>query len=120
MLADMLKVAGEAAVQLLTKVFNVPFDQGVYPEEWSKAIIVPIFKKGSDNITDSYRGIPLLCLISKCYTSVLNKRLVTWAEENGKLLEAQAGFRQGYSTIDHTFTLNAVLEESLFKRGGKV
>ena len=116
----MLKVAGEAAVQLLTKVFNVPFDQGVYPEEWSKAIIVPIFKKGSENITDSYRGIPVLRLISKCYTSVLNKRLVTWAEENGKLLEAQAGFRQGYSTIDLTFTLNAVLEKSLFKRGGKV
>ena len=29
------------------------FDQGVYPEEWSKAIIVPIFKKGKENITDN-------------------------------------------------------------------
>ena len=45
-LADMLKVAGETAVQFLTKLFSVLFDQGVYPEEWSKAIIVPIFKKG--------------------------------------------------------------------------
>ena len=35
-LADMLKVAGETAVQFLTKLFNVIFDQGVYPEEWSK------------------------------------------------------------------------------------
>ena len=107
-------------MQFLTKLFNVPFDEGVYLEEWSKAIVVPIFKKGSENIIDNYRGIPLLSLISKCYTSVLNKRLVTCAEENEKLSEAQTGFRQGYSTTDHIFTLNAVLEKSLFKRGGKV
>ena len=118
----MLKVAGETAVQVLIKLFNVLFDQGVYPEEWSKAIIVPIFKKGKENITDifkkgkenitdNYRGISLLSLISKCYTSVLNKRLVTCAEENGKLSEAQAGFRQGYSTTDHIFTLNAIVEK---------
>ena len=68
----MLKVAGETAVQFLTKLFNVLFDQGVYPEEWSKAIIVPILKKGKENITDNYRGISFLILISKCYTSVLN------------------------------------------------
>ena len=73
-LADRLKVAGETAVQLLTKLFNVLFDEGVYPEEWSKAIIVPIFKKGSENIIDNYRGIPLLRLISKCYTSVLKTK----------------------------------------------
>ena len=30
-LADMLKVAGETGVQFLTKLFNVLFDQGVYP-----------------------------------------------------------------------------------------
>ena len=97
----MLKVAGETAVQFLTKLFNVLFDQGVYPEEWSKAIIVLIFKKGKENITDNYRGISLLSLVSKCYTSVLNKRLVTWAEQNG--------FREGYSTTDHIFTLNAII-----------
>ena len=59
-------------------------------------------------------------MISKCYTSVLNKRLVTWAEENGKLSEAQAGFRQGYSATDHIFTLNAIVEKSLSKTGGKL
>ena len=81
-LADMLKVAGDTAVHFLTKLFNALFDEGMYPEEWSKAIIVPIFKKGDKGITDNYRGISLLCLISKCYTSVLNKRLVAWVEEN--------------------------------------
>ena len=97
-LANMLKLAGDTAVQFLTKLFSAVFDEGLYPEEGWKAIIIPIFKKGNKNNTDNYRGISLLSLISKCYTSVLNKRLLSWAEENDKMSDAQAGFRQGYST----------------------
>ena len=117
---EMIKNAGDLAVKFLTKLFNRLFDEGIYPEEWCKAIVVPIFKKGDKNITDNYRGVSLLSLISKCYTSVLNSRLVTWAEENNKLTEAQAGFRRGYSTSDHIFTLNAIVEKCLSKRGGKL
>ena len=60
----MLKLAGDSAEQFLTKLFNAVFDEGVYPEEWSKAIIIPIFKKGNKNNTDNYRGISLIIIIS--------------------------------------------------------
>ena len=53
-----------------------------------KAIMIPIFKNENKNNTDNYRGISLLSLISKCYTSVLNKRLVSWAEENDLLVSS--------------------------------
>jgi hypothetical protein len=36
------------------------------------------------------------------------------------LAESQAGFRKGYSTIDHIFTLNAIVDKSFSKRGGKL
>ena len=84
----MLKLAGDTAVQFLGKLFSAVFDEEVYPEEWSRAIIIPIFKKGNKNNTDNYTGISLLSLISKCYTSVLNKRLVSRAGENDKLSDA--------------------------------
>ena len=70
-LADMLKHVGDTAVQFLAKLFNAVFDEGVYPQEWSKAIIIPMFKKGNKNNTDNYRGISRLSLSSKCFTSVL-------------------------------------------------
>ena len=98
----------------------------MYLEEWSKAIIIPIFKKGNINNTDQNREISLLSLISKCYTSVLDKRLVSWAEENGKFSDTQAGFRQGLSvemlstTTNHIFTLKDIVENCLSKRGGKL
>lgn len=117
---EMLKTSGDFSVAFLTKLFNALFDQGIYPDEWTKAIIVPIYKKGDKTMTENYRGISLLSLISKCYTAILNKRLVHWIEDNSKLTESQAGFRRGYSTFDHIFTLHAIVEKCLSKRGGKL
>ena len=68
-----------------------------------KAIIVPIHKKGNAELPDNYRGVSLLSIISKCYTAILNKRLYAWLEDNNKIAEEQAGFRNKYSTVDHIF-----------------
>lgn len=119
-LAEMLKLSGETTVIFFTKLFNRIFDYGTYPSDWAKAIIVPIFKKGDFKLTDNYRGVSLLSLMSKCFTSVLNKRLVMWVEKHKILTESQAGFRKDYSTADHIFTLNAIVERSLSKRKGKL
>jgi hypothetical protein len=102
--AEFFKVADNIISPFLTKFFNCLFDRGVFPEDWTKAVIVPLFKKGDPNIVDNYRGISLLCIMSKIFTSILNSRLYTWAEYEKKICEEQAGFRKGYSTIDHLFT----------------
>ena len=89
----------------LFQLFNKLYDEGIFPKEWSKSIIVPIHKKGDANIPDNYRVIALTSVLSKVYAHILNKRLTCWAEQEEKILEQQAGFRAGYSTIDHIFTL---------------
>jgi len=116
---EMLKTLNETAVVFLTEFFNYIFSHSVYPEDWAKAIIVPIFKKGDFDYVDNYRGVSLLSVVSKCYTAILNKRLYTWLETNGKISETQAGFRKAHSTVDHIFTLNAVVQKCLSKNGGK-
>jgi len=119
-LSEMLKMSSDFSISFMTKLFNVLFNEGIYPQEWSEAIIMPIFKKGDKTKTDNYRGISLLSIMSKCYTSVLNKRLMKWIEFNCKLSESQAGFRKGYSTFDHIFTLSAIVEKCFSKKGGKL
>ena len=47
------------------------------------------------------------------YSYILNKRLTHWIKNNKMLNEAQAGFRQGYSTIDHVFMLLALVQKQL-------
>lgn len=119
-LSEMLKCGGEPVVNFLVVLFNHIFYSGQYPEVWTKGIIVPIHKKGDPDCADNYRGISLLSLLGKCYTSILNMRLYSWLEENDKISEAQAGFRRGYSTVDHVFTLYAATQKYLLKKGSKM
>ena len=118
--AEMLKKGGKNVQLFLTKLFNEIFEQGIYPQEWSKAIIIPIYKKGDPEKVDNYRGVSLLSAISKCYTTILNSRLYTWLEDNNLISECQAGFRKNYSTVDQIFTLYAVIQNSLSKKGRKL
>ena len=59
----------------------------VFPSDWCKSVIIPLFKKGDDKIPDNYRGISLLSIVSKVFTAVLNKRLYTWAEKEDFFLQ---------------------------------
>jgi hypothetical protein len=78
-------------------------------------IIVPIHKKGDVDNSDNYRGVALTSVVSKVYTNILNKRLTNWAKSQDVIMEEQAGFRAGYSTMDHIFTLFSVVQKYLYK-----
>ena len=91
---------------------------------WSEAAIQPVHKKGGISSPDNYIGISLLNVNGKMYSYILNTRLTIWLEdgrlvnatqaEGDKLVNAtQAGFRQGYSTIDHVCTLLALKQKQL-------
>ena len=49
----------------------------------------------------------------KLFSVILNKRLYKWAEENGKLDEAQAGVWSEYSVVGNIFLLSACVEKYL-------
>ena len=79
--AEMLKASGNIAVTFLTQLFSKIFSEGVYSEQWSRSVIVPLFKKGDRDIPNSYRGILLQSVASKCYTTVLRNRPTQWIDE---------------------------------------
>jgi hypothetical protein len=111
--SEFLKVAEHTFVPFLTKLFNELFDKGLFPESWCQSAIIPLFKKGDINNPENYRGISLLSTVSKVFTSILNRRLYTWAEEEHKIREEQAGFRKQYSTIDHIYTVVSMIRKCL-------
>ena len=100
-------------VPYLVKFLNKLFTSGTYPDAWSESIIQPLHKKGDTDIPDNYRGISLLSIISKIYSHILNARLTEWIENNKMIGESQAGFRRNYSTVDHIFTLFALIQKQL-------
>ena len=99
--------------KIYKKLFNLILDSGIFPEIWADGLIIPIFKKkGNKNDANNYRGITLISCLSKLFTTVLNNRLKKVCEMI--LKENQAGFRPGYSTLDHAFSLYCIF--LLYKR----
>ena len=75
LVAEMFLSSSHIVVPYLLKVFNCIYSAGVFPELWSKAVIIPIYKEGNPNDADNYRGISLTSVFSKIFTGILNKRL---------------------------------------------
>ena len=61
---------------MLHDLFSNFLDYGYFPDSWTKAIILTVFKKGIVNDVKNYRGISLISNLGKLFTSVLNQRLL--------------------------------------------
>ena len=115
--SELLKHSNDLIVTFFLKLFNSLFDKGIFPENWTESIILPLFKKGNVNNPSNYRGISLSDVSSKIYSSIINSRLQEWVELNDITSEHQAGFKKGYSTTDHMFTLLALVQKQFsYKR----
>ena len=73
-------------------------------------MIVPLFKKGDRNDVKNYHAITILSCFGKHFTAVINCRLTKYVESLGIIGPEQAGFRNGYSTMDHVFTFKMLLD----------
>ena len=100
----------DQAKKLLHKFFNVCFEHGLSPLDWSESDIKPFPKKDKDPRDPlNNRCITIMCCIAKVYSSILNARLQKYLSENELLVDEQNGFRASRSCIDHIFTLVTIL-----------
>jgi hypothetical protein len=96
---------------IFVSLFNIVFDSGCIPESWSEGSIVPIYKnKGDPANADNYRGITVLICFGKLFTCILNNRLNSYLGNYNVLCEEQAGFKNQYSTTDHIYNLDCLID----------
>ena len=79
------------------------------PEIWNEAIIILLHKKGDQKNISNYRPISLLNNIYKLFTKIITNRITRTLDENQP--REQAGFRRGFSTIDHLHAVNQLIEK---------
>ena len=114
---EFLKNCPRDVLEVITKLFNIVLNSAVLPHSWCIGMIKPIYKnKGSPDDTDNYRGITLLSCVAKLFTGCINRRLTDFIEGSGQLGEEQAGFREGYSTLEHAFVLQSLIGLYLHKK----
>ena len=108
---EYIKNSTNVMIPIYVSYFNLILDTGHIPDAWLEGIVRPIYKgTGSPDEPENYRPITILSCFGKLFTAIINQRLHNFLESNGVLEENQAGFRSGYSTTDHIFTLHALTE----------
>jgi hypothetical protein len=70
--SQLLKTAQPAIVPFLNRLFQISINNGTLPDDWSTAVIHPIFKNGDRSIPQNYRPISSTSTICK-----ILERLVT-------------------------------------------
>ena len=65
--ACLLKETAPVISTSLCSLYNKSLNQGVFPQEWKIANIVPVYKKGDKEHVENYRPISLLCIVSKVF-----------------------------------------------------
>ncbi|KAJ8737185.1 hypothetical protein PYW07_000456 [Mythimna separata] len=87
---------GYLLYEILSKFYNLCLSHCYLPKYFMKTVVVPLFKNGSGNASDSknYRPISLATIFSKIFERILHPQLLKYIKINN----AQFGFRAGLST----------------------
>ena len=93
----MLKLtAGEIALPL-TLLFNYSLREGVIPDDWKRANVVPIHKSGDISSIKNYRPITLCSVVGKLLERVVTNRMIGYMRDVGLISKQQHGFVAGRS-----------------------
>jgi hypothetical protein len=106
---ESLKAGGEILYKNLAKLYTACLMSNTVPSKWKSSRMVLIHKKGDNRNLKNYRPISLLSNMYKLFTKILTNRLQKDLDENQP--EEQAGFRSGYSTMDHIHVINQLREK---------
>ena len=98
----------EQLVGPLTIIFNKSLSEGVVPDSWKEAEVVPIFKKGKRDDPGNYRPVSLTSVCGKIMEKMVRKEIVDHLERNEVISDVQHGFVQGKSCQTQLLT---VIEE---------
>ena len=82
---------------VLAMIGRKSLDTGNVPEEWRKANVVPIFKKGSKSSPANYRPVSLTCVSCKIIESIIKDDLVAHLRANKLITPSQHGFTKNRS-----------------------
>ena len=79
-------------------LLNRTVEEGVIPNDWKRANVSPIYKKGSRNHASNYHPISLTSIVCKLMETFVKRKLLTHLVNQNLLSMKQHGFISGRST----------------------
>ena len=84
---------------MLLLIFSHSLSNGVIPDSWKRAAVIPIYKSGDKTVPSNYRPISLTSVICKVLERIIRKQICFFLDQNGCFNSTQHGFRSGRSCI---------------------
>ncbi|CAM5084405.1 unnamed protein product [Natator depressus] len=94
-----LKELADVIAEPLAIIFENSWPSGEVPEDWKKANVVPIFKKGKKEDAGNYRPVSLPSVPRKIMEHVLKESILKHLEERKVIRNSQHGFTKGKSCL---------------------
>ena len=106
---EFIKYGGRELTKALSQTFNKIFENETIPISWNKSNTINIDKgKPDKELLENKRGISLTNSIEKVINNRIKSALL--------FTEAQAGAREGRSSVDQLFILKSVIQQRKFQR----
>ena len=96
--AKMLKELAPVIAKVLTSIYNATLLHGSLPDDWLKANVCPVFKKGETFKASNYRPVSLSCLCCKIMEHIVLSNMMNHIDNNNIFVDNQHGFRSKRST----------------------
>jgi hypothetical protein len=79
---------------ILSRLFNLCIEAGVFPRSFKQAVVVPIYKNGDAMDVSNYRPISLLSAVAKLFEKFIHDDMYDFLEKHNILSDSQYGFRK--------------------------
>ena len=100
-----LKETARVTCVPLEKIFKLSLRSGECPDDWRKANITPIHKKGDRTDPSNYRPVSLTSQVCKVLESIVRTHIVDHLDTNKILSDKQHGFREGRSCLTNLLVM---------------
>ena len=109
--AKILQMCAAELAPSLTRLYNISFASGLFPNTWKFANITRVYKKGDRDQCSDYRPISLLCILSKVFERCFLNRVYDHVSQH--ISRSQHGFQPGRSTTTQLFSVYNDINNSL-------
>jgi hypothetical protein len=101
---------------IISEMMNKIYQNEEIPKSWLEGEIIRFYKeKGIKGKCCNERGITLGSNMGKLFERIINNKITSQID----ISEAQAGGKQGQSTVDHLIIINSIIKKNKVKKGKK-
>ena len=108
----MLKLCGESIYKPLNLIFKSCLKTCQFPQDWKKANVVTVFKKGGKQFLKNYRPISLVTIIGKFFERLLYNQMFEIFVRNDLISQNHSGFKPGDSFVNQLLAITHEIYKS--------